>query len=72
MSTVGGSSDQVVNLAVIKEKLRSEPGGVDLDPTELERKARDVALERGRTSAKNEVINKRGECDYTHVVIDTC
>lgn len=60
LGTVGGSVDYIVNLAEIKDELKVTPGGSELSPAELERKARDVALERGRENAKNIVINNKG------------
>ena len=57
---MGGAVDYIVNLAEIKDELRAASGGDELAPAELEKKARDVALERGRASAKSNVINKKG------------
>lgn len=57
---MGGAVDYIVNLAEIKDELRAASGGGELAPAELEKKARDVALERGRESAKSNVINKKG------------
>ena len=63
LGTVGGSIDYIVNLAEIKDELRANSVGGELAPTKLEKKARDVALERGRESAKSIVMNKKGNCD---------
>lgn len=60
LGTVGGSSDHIVNLAEIKGVLQAAPGGKELGSSELEKKARGIALERGRENAKNEVIKKKG------------
>lgn len=62
LGTVGGASDLVVNLGPIKEKLRESREKAGLSPYEgdkLERRAREVALERGRESARAEVILKK-------------
>ena len=60
LGTVGGAVDYIVNLAEIKDELRAASRGSELAPAELEKKARDVALERGRESARNTVIDKKG------------
>ena len=60
LGTVGGSSDHIVNLAEIKGELKAAPGGELLEASELEKKARGIALERGRENARNEAINKKG------------
>ena len=57
LGTVGGSIDYIVNLAEIKAELKV---GDEETAAELERRARDVALERGRENAKSIVINKKG------------
>ena len=57
---MGGAVDYIVNLAEIKDELRATSGGGELAPAELEKKARDVALERGRESAKSNVIDNKG------------
>ena len=48
---MGGTSDRIENLLEIKEQL-SEEG------EELERRAREVALERGRENARAEALRK--------------
>lgn len=45
----------------MKEELKAAPGGGELDPSELDRRARGIALERGRQTARDEVINKKGK-----------
>ncbi len=74
LGTVGGASDIIVNLGPIKEMLKkqlqgsSEDGdagggdGGECDETKLEECARELALEKGRESARNEVITKKGLC----------
>lgn len=59
LGTVGGAVDYIVNLAEIKDELRTAPRGGELTADELEKKARDMALERGRESAKSDVINNK-------------
>lgn len=57
---MGGNVDYIVDLAEIKEELRAGTGGGEIAAADLEKKARDVALNRGRDSAKNKVINEKG------------
>ena len=62
LGTVGGSVDYIVNLAELKDELKATPGMADLPPAELEKEARDLALQRGRENAKNIVINNKRKC----------
>ena len=55
LGTVGGTSDLIVNLLEIQEELRSQ--GVE-EGAELDRRAREVALERGRENAKRKACEK--------------
>ena len=66
LGTVGGSVDYVVNLADVKAELSADIGGDELTPAELVKRAREVALERGRENAKNIVINKKGSLCWWH------
>lgn len=61
LGTVGGSSDLVVNLEPIKAQLKESGEGEGCEEAELEQKAREVALKRGREAARNEAIAKKGK-----------
>ena len=61
LGTVGGSSDLVVNLEPIKAMLKEEKEGEGYGDAELEQKAREVALNRGKEAARNEAITKKGK-----------
>ena len=69
---MGGAVDYIVNLTEIKDELKVTSGGGELAPAELEKKARDVALERGRESAKSNVINKKGIVDVMGTLAGVC
>ena len=55
LGTVGGTSDLIMNLLEIQEELRSQ--GVE-EGAELDRRSREVALERGRENAKRKARAK--------------
>ena len=61
LGTVGAASDLVMNLEPIKAELKGLKEEVEYGDTELEQKAREVALGRGRDWARNEVITKKGK-----------
>ena len=56
LGTVGGTCEWLENLAEVKEDLKKKEGVEEGD--ELERRAREVVLERGREHARNEAIRK--------------
>ncbi len=56
LGTVGGSSDRIINLAPIREQLlTSDPS---LGQESGDKKAREMAMERGREQAMEEVRKK--------------
>ena len=57
---MSGSSDRIEDLGPIKEQLKAE--GVDVEQSELDRMARQVALKKGRKIAKADSTNKGGVC----------
>ena len=57
LGTVGGMSDLIENLEEVKKQLPKEEGEKD---EELEKRAREVALNRGKESARNKVLAKGG------------
>ncbi len=71
LGTVGGSSDRIVNLAPIREKLMASDKS--LDQENGAKRAREWALERGRELAIEEVRNKGTVLPrtllYTHAFI---
>ncbi len=54
---MGGISDLIHNLEEIKEELKKKEAG-ELEGDELEKRARAVALERGRDKARKDTIRK--------------
>ncbi len=56
LGTVGGSSDRIVNLALIREHLMTSDSSLNQESGT--KKAREVALEKGRELAMEEVKNK--------------
>jgi hypothetical protein len=59
LGTVGGTCDLVMDLGPITQELEESVGG-DTDISQLEHRARKVALERGRELARAGVIRRRG------------
>ena len=62
LGTVGGTCEWLENLAEVKEDLKKKEG---VEGDELERRAREVVLERGREHARNEAIRKGIYMAYT-------
>ena len=59
MGTVGGNSDRIENLALIREQLVAANPDLKTERAEsLDKKARDTALAKGRELAKEEVKQK--------------
>ena len=56
LGTVGGSSDRIVNLGPIREQLMTSDPSLSAD--DANKKAREVALQKGREVAKDEVKRK--------------
>ena len=56
LGTVGGSSDRIINLGPIREQLMTSDPSLSAD--DANKKAREVALEKGREVAKEEVKRK--------------
>ena len=56
LGTVGGSSDRIINIGPIREQLLTSDPSLSVD--EANKKAREVALGRGREAAKEEVVKK--------------
>ena len=72
LGTVGGACDLVVNLGPIKQALReSEEEAVLGEGDKLEHRAREIAMERGREKARNEVTRKGEYCTFTVFVLST-
>ena len=57
LGTVGGSSDYIEDLGIIKKELQKEDEGVE-EGDQLDKMAREVAEQRGIERAKREAIRK--------------
>ena len=66
LGTVGGSSDRIENLALIREQLVTANPELKIEGAEsLDKRARNTALVKGRELAKEEVKRKGEEITAT-------